>query len=65
MRFTVSKLSKRAGIGFEAPTLDEALKMAADLIQGRHSLEQVQIFDAEKDRYYDETEILILIDRKA
>ena len=48
--------------GLKLTTLEEALKMAADLIHGRHSLEHVQIFDAEKGRYYDETEILILLD---
>ena len=61
MRFTVSKSSKINGIGFEAATLGEATKIAADLIDGKRALERVQIFDAETDRYYDETQILELL----
>jgi hypothetical protein len=61
VRFTVSKLSGTNGIGFEAPTLEEALRLAVDLMDGKGSLERVQIFDAEQDRYYDETQILRLL----
>ena len=61
MRFTVSKSSRTTGIGFEAPSLEQALKMAADLIDGKHGLEQVQIYDAEQDRSYDETQLLELL----
>ena len=63
MRFTVSKSRQTTSIGFEAPSLDVALKMAADLMKGKHAFEEVRIFDAEQERYYDEAQILELLHR--
>jgi hypothetical protein len=63
VRFTVSKSRQTTSIGFEAPSLEVALKMAADLMKGKHAFEEVRIFDAEQERYYDEAQILELLHR--
>ena len=64
MPFTVSRSTKTGAIGFERPTLENALALATELILAQVPRSTVRIVDTETGTVYEESEILSLQQRQ-